>query len=72
MSVPTRTDSMAPGIPRPWSIVSAITVGIPLAVLAALSVVNSFIGHMTPDVSIYLLHARTFVETLNRFTLSWD
>jgi len=43
-----------------------------LAVLAALSVVNSFIGHMTPDVSIYLLHARTFVETLNRFTLSWD
>ena len=27
---------------------------------------------MTPDISVYLLDTRTFVETLNRFTLSWD
>lgn len=72
MSDPTRTGSVAPGIPRPWSVVSAITVGTLLAVLAALSGVNSFIGHMTPDISVYLPYARTFVETLNRFTLSWD
>jgi len=72
MSVPIRTGSAAPGIPRPWSVVSAIAVGTPLAVLAALSVVNSFIGHMTPDISGYLLDTRTFVDTLNRFTLSWD
>ncbi|HKC96086.1 MAG TPA: glycosyltransferase family 39 protein [Nitrospira sp.] len=72
MLVPTRTGSGTLGIPRPWNVVSAIAVGTPLAVLAALSVVNSFIGHMTPDISGYLLDARTFVETLNRFTLSWD
>ena len=72
MAVSPRTGSGALGIPRPWHVVSAIAVGTPVAVLAALSVVNSFIGHMTPDISIYLLDARTFVDTLNRFTLSWD
>jgi hypothetical protein len=72
MSVPIRTGSVAPGIPRPWSVVAAITVGTPLAVLVVLSGVNSFIGHITPDIAIYLLNTRTFVETLNRFTLSWD
>ena len=64
-----------PGSPRSrrwdWRLVPALVAGGLLAALAALSVVNSFIVHMTPDISIYLLHARTFVETLNRFTLSW-
>ena len=50
----------------------ALVAGGLLTALAALSVVNSFIGNMTPDISIYLLHARTFVETLNRFTFSWE
>ena len=50
----------------------ALVAGALLAALAALSVVNSFTIHMTPSISIYLLHARTFVETLNRFTLSWE
>jgi len=50
----------------------ALVAGELLTALAALSVVNSFIVHMTPDISIYLLQARTFVETLNRFTPSWD
>src|SRR5262249_43818849 len=45
--------------------------GIPLAALASLSLVNSFIGHMTPDISVYLLQARSFVETLNR-GFSWE
>ncbi len=50
----------------------ALVAGGLLATLAALSVANSFIVHMTPSISIYLLQARTFVETLNRYTLSWD
>ncbi len=44
-----------------------LLVGIALWVLAL-----SFVVHITPDASIYLLHARTFTETLNRFTLSHD
>jgi hypothetical protein len=55
-----------------WRLIPALVAGGLLTALAALSVVNSFIAHMTPDISIYLLHARTFVETLNRFTLSWE
>jgi len=43
-----------------------------LAALALLCMMNSFISHLTPDLSIYLLHARSFVETLNRFTVSVD
>ncbi len=43
-----------------------------LGVLALVCIVNSFAGHLTPDNSIYLLHARTFVGTLDRFTLSHD
>lgn len=35
-------------------------------------ILNSFFGHLTPDISVYLLQTRTFVETLNRFTLSHD
>jgi dolichyl-phosphate-mannose-protein mannosyltransferase len=66
------TAYIASGMPQPWRMASFIIVATPLAVLAALSVVNSFIGHMTPDISVYLLDTRTFVQTLNRFTLSWD
>ncbi len=40
--------------------------------LGLLYVVDSFLQHMTPDASVYLLHARTFVRNLNRFTLSHD
>ncbi|MEE4271614.1 MAG: hypothetical protein V2I67_08070 [Thermoanaerobaculales bacterium] len=43
-----------------------------LAALALLCVANSFASHLTPDLAIYLLHARSFVETLNRFTVSVD
>ena len=55
-----------------WRLMPALVAGGLLTALAALSVVNSFIVHMTPSISIYLLHARTFVETLNRFTYSWE
>jgi hypothetical protein len=72
VSSSTQTPSAPPAIREATSVLSAFVVGTPLAALAALSIANSFIGHMTPDISIYLLHARTFVETLNRFTLSWD
>jgi hypothetical protein len=50
----------------------ALLAGGLLTALAALSAFNSFIVHMTPSIAIYLLQARTFVETLNRYTLSWD
>jgi hypothetical protein len=43
-----------------------------LAVLAVLCIANSFYSHLTPDLAIYLLDARSFVETLNRFTVSLD
>lgn len=43
-----------------------------VGLLAALCVANSFTGHLSPDNSIYLLHARTFAQTLDRFTLSHD
>ena len=43
-----------------------------IGLLAVLGVANSFTGHVTPDSSVYLLHARTFVQTLDRFTLSHD
>jgi hypothetical protein len=50
-----------------------------MALLATLFVVMalwmlalSFVVPITPDASIYLLHARTFSETLNRFALSHD
>lgn len=43
-----------------------------LLLLTVLFVVNSFIGHLTPDISIYLCHTRTFLETLDRFTLLHD
>ncbi len=43
-----------------------------LGLLALLCIVNSFAKHLTPDNSIYLLHARTFVQTLDRFSLSHD
>jgi hypothetical protein len=43
-----------------------------LAVLAVLCIVNSFFSHLTPDLAIYLLDARSFVETLDRFTVSLD
>ncbi len=46
---------------------TVLLVGIALWLLAL-----SFAVHITPDASIYLLHARTFTETLNRFTLSHD
>ena len=52
--------------------VAAVAAGGALGLLALLSVVNSFLCHMTPDVSVYLLHARTYLETLNRFTFSWE
>ncbi len=51
--------------------VYAITVAV-LILLALTSVTTSFFRHFTPDNSIYLLHARTFLETLNRFTYSFD
>ncbi|NOY05591.1 MAG: glycosyltransferase family 39 protein [Chlorobi bacterium] len=51
--------------------VFAITVAV-LIVLALISVTTSFFRHFTPDNSIYLLHTRTFLETLNRFTYSFD
>jgi hypothetical protein len=51
-------------------VASGATAG--LSCLLALSLVNSFIVHMTPDISIYLLHTRTFLETMNRFTFSWE
>lgn len=43
-----------------------------LAAAAALMIVNSFFRHLTPDISVYLLQTRTFLESLNRFTLSHD
>ncbi len=43
-----------------------------LAVTALWLLTLSFVVHITPDTSIYLLHARTFGETLNRFELSHD
>jgi hypothetical protein len=43
-----------------------------LALLALLSVWNSFTGHITPDNSVYLMHARTFIRHLDRFKLSFD
>ncbi|MBN1880498.1 hypothetical protein JW823_10340 [bacterium] len=43
-----------------------------LSILAVLCIINSFAGHFTPDTSVYLLHTRTFTETLDRFTLSHD
>ena len=43
-----------------------------LALLAALSILNSFAANLSPDIALYLLHARTFVRTLDRFTLSHD
>ncbi|MDP6491116.1 MAG: glycosyltransferase family 39 protein [Kiritimatiellia bacterium] len=43
-----------------------------LAAMALWLLVLSFAVHITPDTSIYLLHARTFTETLNRFALSHD
>ena len=46
------------------------TVIIALLALALFSIVNSFFRHLTPDNSVYLLHARTFLNTLNRFELS--
>jgi len=39
---------------------------------ALLSLFNAFFLHITPDVSIYLLHARSFLETLSRFSVSHD
>jgi hypothetical protein len=69
----TAQEAAVPGSRRwDWRLIPALVAGGLLTALAALSVVNSFILHMTPDISIYLLHARTFVETLNRFTLSWE
>jgi len=43
-----------------------------LAGVALWMLALSFVVHITPDASIYLLHARTFTETLNRFSLSHD
>jgi hypothetical protein len=43
-----------------------------LVSMASGLLVLSFFLHITPDASIYLLHARTFMETLNRFALSHD
>ena len=37
-----------------------------------LGLANSFIGHMTPDISICLLYTQTFLETWNRFRYSYD
>ncbi len=48
-------------------------IGVTLLVAAAVwMLVLSFVLPITPDASIYLLHARTFTETLNRFALSHD
>ena len=37
-----------------------------------LGLANSFIGHMTPDISICLLYTQTFLESWNRFRYSYD
>lgn len=42
-----------------------------LAAGAVLALFNSFFATFTPDVSFYLLHTRTFVQTLDRYTLSF-
>ncbi len=50
----------------------AVTVTLLLALTALWLLALSFFVHITPDASIYLLHARTFTEALNRFALSHD
>lgn len=40
--------------------------------LTLLFVINSYTHHITPDISAYLLQTRTFVQTLDRFSLSHD
>ncbi|MBL7077066.1 MAG: hypothetical protein ISS31_06315 [Kiritimatiellae bacterium] len=51
---------------------AAVAVALFLVVLALWMLALSVVVHITPDASIYLLHARTFTETLNRFTFSHD
>ncbi|MBT3296964.1 MAG: hypothetical protein HN383_16985 [Verrucomicrobia bacterium] len=52
-----------------WADAVAITL---LLAVAVWMLRLSFVLPITPDASIYLLHARTFTETLNRFALSHD
>ncbi len=49
--------------------------GLPIVIVlgvAVLVTVNNFQQHCTPDMSMYLLHARTFVETGQRYLVSHD
>ncbi|MBK7366711.1 MAG: hypothetical protein IPJ04_02080 [Candidatus Eisenbacteria bacterium] len=40
--------------------------------LALLSLVDTFRHHLTPDTTVYLLHARTWLDEGNRFVSSFD
>lgn len=59
-------------IPRQVLVPARATLLLLLGLLALVCIVNSFVKHITPDTSNYLLHARTFVHSLNGFTLSHD
>jgi hypothetical protein len=64
----TEDGSLFPRLTR-WVDVIGVTL---LVAVAVWMLVLSFVLPITPDASIYLLHARTFTETLNRFALSHD
>ncbi len=56
----------------PWLVLVEWACAAALAGFASVCILNTYVGHLTPDNSIYLLHARTFVNEWNRFTASHD
>ena len=71
---PTRKYTLHSLFP-PASGVRTILVGIVWAIavgFALLTTINNFLQHFTPDNSIYVLHARTLLETGQRYLVSHD
>ncbi|MFN8587791.1 MAG: hypothetical protein U0704_08290 [Candidatus Eisenbacteria bacterium] len=62
----------ASALPHVVRAAAAPAVAAALAAFALLSIADTFRHHLTPDTTVYLLHARTWLAEGNRFVSSFD